>query len=115
MNWLQSLFDAIKALMEFAKGVTPSAKTMEDNHAIKRERLVLRERDRILEACRLWLSVRPKISIDSYVDFKCDTLNPLDVEEIKFMLHEMFPRRQERTLKYDKILHDTIQSINDKK
>ena len=114
-EWLTALFQAVSGVSKAVEKGLPSEKVADDNHIIKRDRLVLRERDRILEECRLWLSVRPKIDIDTYVDFKCGSLHPLDIEEIKGMLHEMFPHRAERTLKYDKILHDKIDSLNQKK
>ena len=114
MDWLSELFKAIGALFNFGQKAIPPDEIRIDNHKIMRDRLVLKERDRIIESCRLWLSVRPKIDIDSYIDWKYAHLNPLDAEELKGILHEMFPHREERTLKYNKILHDTINSIKEK-
>jgi len=102
MNWLQSLFEALKAMFELSNKAIPDDKIREQTQNLRLPRLTLRERDKILEECRLWLSVRPKIDIDTYVNYKCVSLNSVDIEEIKTMLHEMFPKREQRTLKFEK-------------
>jgi hypothetical protein len=100
--WLVALFEAIKGAMQLATKAIPDDKIREQNQNLRLPRLTLRERDKILEECRLWLSVRPKIDIDTYVNYKCVSLNPTDIDEIKTMLHEMFPKRELRTLKFEK-------------
>ena len=102
MNWLTALFESIKAIFVFANKVTPSEKIQEEKFEIRKLRIGLKEKDRILEESRLYLSVHPRITVDVYVALKFDLLDEQDREEIRTALHEMFPNRDKRGLKLKK-------------
>lgn len=95
-----AIFQAITGVSKAVEKGLPSEKIQEDNHLIARERLTLKEKDRIIESSRLYLSLHPKIDIDTYCDFKFDDLSLDDIAEIRLLLHEMFPKREKRTFIY---------------
>lgn len=99
MNWLLALFEAIKAGFVFATKVTPSEKTQEDNHTIKRERLVEQEYNKRLRSSKVFLDLHPLLQVDTYCDIRFNDLQEEDRENFRKALHEMFPNREKRGLK----------------
>lgn len=93
-NWLTALFQAISAAFNFGSKAIPPDRIREDNHEIKRERLLLAEYDKILAKSKVYLDLHPRQSVDAYVNVKFDQLAPEDIEDIRKALYELFPKRK---------------------
>lgn len=93
MTWLFELFKAITAVFTFSTKVAPSEKIQEERFEIKKARLTLREWDKILLECKMYLDLHPRQKVDSYVNLKFDDLAEDDREDLRKALKELFPKR----------------------
>ena len=87
------IFASISQGLILGTKLAPSEKIKEDNHIIKRPALVEREFVSRLENSRLFLSVHPRLKVDTFVEIRFHDLQDADKEKFRIALHEMFPKR----------------------
>lgn len=87
------IFASISQGLILGTKLAPSEKIQEDNHVIHRTALVEHEYVQRLESSRLFLSVRPRLKVDTFVEIRFNDLQPEDKEKFRAALHQMFPKR----------------------
>lgn len=100
--WLTALFEAIKAGFSFGTKAIPSDKMREETQQIRKERLTLKEKDKILNESIVFLDLHPRLMPEDYVNWKFDLLDADDVNDIRKLLSERYSNRIKRHLKFTK-------------
>ena len=99
-EFLTALFNSITGVSKAVEKGLPSERVADDNHVIHRERLIEQEYNKRLRSSKMFLDLHLNLQVDTYVDIRFNDLQPEDKEKFRKALHEMFPKRELRGLKY---------------
>ena len=108
--WLTALFEAIAKVFGFAEKAIPSDVIRNDNHVIRKPRLEAKERDKILDEAYayLWLVDNWGINIETYVNYRYDSL---DVEDRNELIQILIDKVALRKAKYKKAMPKRYEQI----
>lgn len=98
-EFLTAIFNAITGVSKAVEKGLPNEKIQEDNHVIKRERLLENEYNKRLTSSINFLNLHLNMQVDTYVEVRFNDLQDEDKEKFRKALHECFPRREKRGLK----------------
>jgi len=98
-EWLTALFNAITGVSKAVEKGLPTEKIQEEKFEIKKQRITLKERDKILRESELFLDFRPRLLPIDYVNWKFDSLDNDDVQDILTILNKKYSKRINRGLK----------------
>lgn len=100
--WIAAIFEMIKSGFEFGTKAIPTDKMREETQQIRKERLSVKEKDKILNESIVFLDLHPRLMPDDYVNWKFDLLDTDDVSDIRKLLQQKYSHRIKRHLKYYK-------------
>lgn len=100
--FLTALFEMIKTAFAFGTKAIPTDKMREETQQIRKERLTLKQKDKILSESIIYLDLHPALLAENYCAWKFDSLDSDDILDITKILTEKYSRRKQRSLKYYK-------------